>query len=383
MLSARPAHLQTDGRLVTKTPGRENSRNHGAMTGNSRGKNAPLQPTTLQPLKVYQNTASKSLTRVVTGPLLDKTPFPNRDAPNKFNTPLPGENKLAKLVLHDTNVTSLRPHTTPDSVARPSSTRRHVRAPRVSTNFETPITKGNHWDVSELETFAPEVTELTMPPSPQSDDNDEIEYMPPKAPEESYTPPFDLPDYSSVGATLLNLAHSFPSDDTPPVEIEPSVDLCPWDMFALPVPVTDDPFLEATKGPLLASNALPSIMVPKRRAGPASSTSQPVVRANGRSIASRSATTSTVAPKPSSNTSRLGTSAAKRPLVHSRSQSTANTNLVPGTKRIQVQATRRPVTANSMYSTKKPEHPRKLAVEDQIFVASSSDAVEDEFIFDV
>lgn len=217
------------------------------------------------------------MTRIATRPLVDKTPFPNRNAANTFETPLPGEQKLAKLILVDTtktNVVLLHPNSTPDSVARPSSMRKHVRAPRVSANFETPVTNGNHWDVSEPEIVVQEAQ--PAPQLPDSDDHDEVEYMPPKIigkcqqyllksssnriiiyhfhAEAPYTPPFDLPNYSAVGTTLLNLAHSYPyEDDTLPAEIEPVVSSVSWDMFVQPEIRKHLAFLVCTTPGLFAS----------------------------------------------------------------------------------------------------------------------------------
>ncbi|KAJ7090864.1 hypothetical protein B0H15DRAFT_247599 [Mycena belliarum] len=252
MLASRPLHLPAEGRMATKTPGRENAVHRGAMTGLGKGKQHLLaaQPHTVQPQRITKD--SKNSTRTVARPLGDKTPFPNRDDAGKFVTPLPGEQKIAKLVLLETTLPKfnlLHPGTTPDSVARPSSTRKHVRAPRsASKNFETPVTTGNHWDVSELDLVIPAVEEPQVP-APPEDDYDEIEYMPPNSLDVPYVPPFDfpLPDYTAVGASLLRLAHSYPPDETLPPNSEPDLDACTWDMpvFALPDIESDDPFLDA------------------------------------------------------------------------------------------------------------------------------------------
>ncbi|KAJ6616639.1 hypothetical protein B0H10DRAFT_1378744 [Mycena sp. CBHHK59/15] len=269
MLSSRPGNLHTDGRLLAKTPGRENAIYRGVMTGYGKSKNnaiTPLHPNTLQPQRFRKEVvSSKFLTRTVARPLGDKTPFTNRDAPT---TPLPGAQKIAKLVLLDAPKThvleSLHPNNTPDSVARPSSMRKHVRAPRSASKnrFETPLTNGNHWEVSASDLIVPEAEAPEVPPFPEADDYDEIEYMPPKAVETPYTPPFDLPDYASVGTTLFRLAHSYPYDDTTPPEIEPTVDLVPWDMFALP-----DIVRKTTAAPRrpLRSAVAPSVAVALRR----------------------------------------------------------------------------------------------------------------------
>ncbi|KAJ6616669.1 hypothetical protein B0H10DRAFT_2036478 [Mycena sp. CBHHK59/15] len=316
MLSSRPVQLQTEGRLAAKTPGRENATHRGAMTVHGKGKSdatVPLHPATLQNRKGAKDIISSKLsTRVVTGPLVDKTPFPNRDPPNEFNTPLPGDQKLAKLVFADSKPLVsdlLHPSSTPDSVARPSSTRKHVRAPHASRNFETPPINGNPWDVSEHDIV---VEEPTSTPAPEVDDYDEIEYMPPKPMETPYMPPFDLPNYSSVGATLLNLACSYPYDDTPPVEIKLAVEVCAWDMFSLPALESDDPFIAKSGRP-----------VPSTRSKPTS-------------------------------TSRPGTSASK-PLARPVSRSAASTTAASG-------ARVRPATVTAMYPTKRTPVPSREAI---------------------
>ncbi|KAJ7213151.1 hypothetical protein GGX14DRAFT_620339, partial [Mycena pura] len=260
MMSSRPLHFPTDGngRLMAKTPGRENAVNRG---GKHKHDIAPVQshsartsvsnfvplrsaliifPHASEPQKITKDVLpSKNPTRLLSRPLGDKTPFPNRDALDKFITPLPGGEKLAKLVLIDTNrpkgATLPHPTNTPDSVARPSSARKHIRAPRISagnTNFVTPVNNGNHWDITELDIVVPSVEELPAPAAPESDDYDEIEYMPPKI---SYVPPFDynLPNYSEAGAALLRLAHSYPYDDAPPAEIEIEPLICDMPVLAL------------------------------------------------------------------------------------------------------------------------------------------------------
>ncbi|KAJ7121954.1 hypothetical protein C8R43DRAFT_1032643 [Mycena crocata] len=275
MFSAGPL----DGRMAAKTPGRENTFHRGPMTVQGKGKQnsvASLQPHTVQSHRISKDV--KNPTRIVTRPLGDKTPFPNRDAPNKFNTPLPGEQKIAKLVLLDTHANKsklLHPTDTPDSVARPSSTRKHVRVPRSAervqniNKFETPVTNGNHWDVSELDIHVPAPVAEELPPVVDEEDYDEIEYMPPSAVELPYTPPFDfdLPNYATVGAGLLRLAQSYPYDDVSPIELEPAPEACLCDMpvFTLPDIQSDDPFLEVASKPRPTSTSKP-VIAPTRTA---------------------------------------------------------------------------------------------------------------------
>ncbi|KAF7296920.1 hypothetical protein MIND_00923800 [Mycena indigotica] len=225
MLASRPVqHLQHHDYLNAKTPGRENSGVHrgvgGAKTVQGKGRLGVAGA-------VSQKDLAKTAPRLVTQtqsrplPLGDKTPFPNQAS--RFVTPLPGEEKIAKLNLGlALNTIDSKPSaptfagTTPDSVLRPSSSRRHGRTPRISggalvgkTSFVTPMNSGRHWDVDEGDI----PVELAAPaPEPaEEDDYDDIEYMPPKL-DLQYTPPldFEIPDYSQAGKALLERMHSFP-----------------------------------------------------------------------------------------------------------------------------------------------------------------------------
>lgn len=104
---------------------------------------------------------SKTRDTPTTRPLGDKTPFPNRNT----NHPAVTGAKLAKPALIDGSL-------------RPSSARKHDRLPRSTSKvFETPITDGKHWDVSDIEI---EVDASVANKSIQEECHDEIEYMPPK-----------------------------------------------------------------------------------------------------------------------------------------------------------------------------------------------------------
>lgn len=108
--------------------------------------------------------------------LVDKTPLPNRQN-RLFYTPLPQKGKLAQLGLP-----ALDDETENENPARPpSSSRKSLRAPRSSIkNYETPDTKGDHWNVSDISINAGEMSldkvdelDLDVP------DYSEPEYMPP------------------------------------------------------------------------------------------------------------------------------------------------------------------------------------------------------------
>ncbi len=70
---------------------------------------------------------------------------------------------------------------TPGHALLPSSARKSVRG-RYSSSpaFETPVTKGKHWDVIEGDIEVPALLEA-QDEGVQTEDYDEIEYMPPTA----------------------------------------------------------------------------------------------------------------------------------------------------------------------------------------------------------
>lgn len=121
----------------------------------------------------------------VTRPLMDKTPFPNRVASGNFGNAgkTPGL-KLSKIALlvPEAEQESLSPDVAP--LLRPSSTRRSLRG-RLSQNFKTPLTKGNHWDVSpeDMEGIDGALADDAKPETETAvaDEEDEVEYMPPTA----------------------------------------------------------------------------------------------------------------------------------------------------------------------------------------------------------
>ena len=109
-------------------------------------------------------------------PLGDKTPFPNRVAGTQFHTPAPHA-KFPVLTFLDTQ--SLLEAS--ESVLRPSSARKHARLSRSGggKSFETPVNKGNHWEVGDGSFVGPEVQTQAQEATVPQDDYDEVEYMPP------------------------------------------------------------------------------------------------------------------------------------------------------------------------------------------------------------
>lgn len=143
----------------------------------------------VEPQRLFKD--QKEILTTGARPLGDKTPMPNRLGNVLFQTPGPQKNKLSKLVLVDaappTQLTD-EPRgdggegNTPDSVQRPSSMRKHIKHPRISgtKNFQTPMNKGNHWDISEGDIVVPDAQTLLQETiAEDEDDFDEVEYGPP------------------------------------------------------------------------------------------------------------------------------------------------------------------------------------------------------------
>ncbi|EDR11639.1 uncharacterized protein LACBIDRAFT_314063 [Laccaria bicolor S238N-H82] len=263
MLSSRPAQLSTDAPYFpTKTPGcglknrAENAIHPGAKTVLGGGKHLGT-PLTIQPQRLFKDsTVTKTQlkpTVLATRPLADKTPFVNR-ARTYFNTPL---GKGGKLFPQEEDGIG---NGTPDSLQRPSSTRKHVRAPRSATkSFETPMNQGKHWDVSDGDIVVP----VSQPQEILEDEDfDEIEYMPPNTLDLPYKPPidFELPDYKVVGQTLRNLAYSVPFDpvsfdlEIPETNLEPASSNLPELDFL----DDDDPFSQSKPSKPVAAKPMPS-----------------------------------------------------------------------------------------------------------------------------
>ncbi|KAI5121558.1 hypothetical protein M0805_000739 [Coniferiporia weirii] len=249
MLSSRPASLLHDEldvsmysrHTASKTPGRalkgraglqENVFQHGSMTTNPNEKRANLKTPFRQESSkmILQDGPAPSKTMALSTRLLvDKTPLPNRQNLSLF-TPLPRNGKTAKFALP----ALLDENESGTPVQPPSSSRKKLRVPRsASKSFETPNTKGDHWNVSDVSidlggTSLDEVDEVDA----NEPDYSEPEYMPPKPIEPAYEPAFELPDYKNVGQTLLTFAHSYPVGDTPSymyeVDSEDLLKGCGW-----------------------------------------------------------------------------------------------------------------------------------------------------------
>ncbi|KAJ3890225.1 hypothetical protein GG344DRAFT_49980 [Lentinula edodes] len=174
MLSTRPISRNAENntnRHAFKTPSRGLAENRlGTLKG--KGKAGVGQQTPFQTKTPFQtDTQLKGGARIPARPFLDKTPFPNRivnlSNANNIHAQTP--------YLHPASASG-----TPDSALRPSSTRKHIRVPRNSQKFETPLNTRNHWDVDLNDDSADDIAVgLPEPALPEEEDFDEIEYMAP------------------------------------------------------------------------------------------------------------------------------------------------------------------------------------------------------------
>jgi hypothetical protein len=204
MLGSRPVSVHSDypgGSATFKTPGRalhQNRAENATAAARTAGKNVFQTPfkqplgggtTTPFPRKDGGDAGGKTALRTGARPLGDKTPFPNRprrSGEGIMQTPF----ALAPIALDF--VPGLTP--APASTCRPSSVRKSTRrSSRGSTGlnlsgigsaldlgvFQTPRVNGNPWDVEDIDVVLPS-TEDKIDEEPDEDD-DEIEYMPPKA----------------------------------------------------------------------------------------------------------------------------------------------------------------------------------------------------------
>ena len=117
---------------------------------------------------------SQTVVNSIARPLGDKTPFANRQR-QVIQGPTPGPAKANKPTLDG------KEFLTPGHALLPSSARKTVRGRRSSGPvFETPVPSGNHWDVIEGDVIAPVAPKMQNEDA-QSEDYDEVEYMPPTA----------------------------------------------------------------------------------------------------------------------------------------------------------------------------------------------------------
>ncbi|KAG1751312.1 uncharacterized protein EDB91DRAFT_1195882 [Suillus paluster] len=367
MLSSRPIGIAFEGdyRHLPKTPGhrmlksrsalQENVGRHVPVTVDGKGKKAALQQTpfhlnTLQSQKILKDhdgttkfKGKEPIILVPSRPLGDKTPFPNRIA--NHATPL----QVTKPIFD----------VTPGALLRPSSARKHVRLPRsASKSFQTPVTGGNHWDVSDID-INPEVAAVPNQPI-EEEDYDEIEYMPPKLTDMPYEPPFELPDYKEVGRTLLALTHSYPIDDEPSHAAftqftAPESDAKFFASGDLSLPHLDDdgPFSRANPAPkpeLVATRAPAPL---KNTTRPTQSTTRPLRTIRAAPTAARPTPASTSHTRSSSQavsrvaSTRLGPTASK-PVTRAASSATVvrgQTSRTPSTRAPSTAVSRAPSTA--------------------------------------
>ncbi|KAG7086422.1 hypothetical protein E1B28_002376 [Marasmius oreades] len=317
MLNSRPISRNGEGtqRFGAKTPARglqnENAIRNAPTTLGKGNLKASIPQTPLQSKSIKGDIQLKDVPRAGKGdppiqlntisrPFLDKTPFPNRVV--SIHTQTPFNRDLSE---------------TPDSPQIPSSTRKHIRLPKQSQKFETPLNTKHHWDLSDDE------VEIAAPVAPPrvlevKEDYDEVEYMPPNTLDLPYQPPLDfqLPDYREVGKVLMGFSRNLVLDEPqPPPEIAPRAEdiaPIPWNMIPLPELEDDDPFdASRKKNPpptrttqSTMRNSSKPVPVPRTTHIPPTSTTRPntsssVIRPNSRTrVASVSTHNTRTALKP-------------------------------------------------------------------------------------
>ncbi|TRM70327.1 hypothetical protein BD626DRAFT_580435 [Schizophyllum amplum] len=358
MLGIRAGQLDLDGGyqvpLATKTPGK-NKRENAILPATVHGKartlisQTPYKPGTIQPERVKD-----AGTRVTKTPFGDKTPFPNRLRP-QFFTPSQDGPKIQK----PSFLLEVVPDGTPGSALRPSSTRKNMRSRRSSTKaFETPMNKGNPWDVLEDDLMSPENSVQEVVEEEEFDFDEEIEYMPPNTLDLPYVPPFDfeMPDYKKVGAAVTEIMHSYAYEDTAPPP-DPTIDekdlIVPMErLLPLEIPEDeDDPFVMAKQKPVAPA---PKPAGLARAASAASSrlpsTSRAPSTLRGTATHSRTASaTTTLPPRPATASSMRRPAQPTRPAPLMRARSGTVSTAAPATKpRLAGVApvSRRPVATN-------------------------------------
>ncbi|KAI9067520.1 hypothetical protein FKP32DRAFT_1588511 [Trametes sanguinea] len=409
MLSTRPIALNADVDvdiasqpvLHAKTPGRK-LKNRAALQENaivhSGAKTVMSKKNILQtPFRPGTAHGKKQLVSVsVTRPLMDKTPFPNRVAPaTGFGaSKTPGAkgfklSKLALLVPEPEQPELLSSDAAP--LLRPSSTRKSLRG-RLSGTFKTPVTKGDHWNVSpgdmELDIVGGPAEQATEQVVALKDEDDEIEYMPPTAIEPPYEPPFELPNYKSMGDTLFNLGHVPLQDDTLDEfyarDIDQQLDVHALvvesgpqsaDTLELPELEDDSPFAKkaAKPGPSTGSSkpSHPATRIPSSRAASVSAARTQVTQKSTTTtppsrVTARAASSSSSAPKPGPAPTRTSVLRAAKAAAASNSVTTPQparptasvtarpASAVPLRRAVSTTATTKPAAARPAASTAKP-----------------------------
>lgn len=203
--------------------------------------------------------------------------------------------------------------------------------------LQTPMNpKNRHWDVGDLDLEASTETEPIAEEDGQEDD-DEIEYMPPKV-EVPYQPPvdFETPNYKELGAKLREMAHSYKYQEDPVLDdFDYVFDISQAELELLnpvdPVPLSDEggdnPFLESTtsKSKLQSASgttksSVATSRIPTTRLPVKASSQKPAVPKTRPTIPSTSRTKTTLTAKPSQSAAAVRTTTtATRPSTAVRS----------------------------------------------------------------
>ncbi|THH18518.1 hypothetical protein EW146_g2487 [Bondarzewia mesenterica] len=163
VLHVRRLENSRKGSAQGKDALQENAIYHIARTVNVKASKSsfqtPLKDKSLKPQKIFKDGSqtTKVPTKIHSRPLVDNTPFPNRQQ---------------NFVDYSGSVVG---EACPTCDAGPSHHRARFRSNTRCVTLTTPVTNGNHWDVSDIQIDVPAVQEVQ---EAEVEDYDEIEYMP-------------------------------------------------------------------------------------------------------------------------------------------------------------------------------------------------------------
>ncbi|KAG8964583.1 hypothetical protein FRC03_001613 [Tulasnella sp. 419] len=197
---------------IAKTPARPLITNHSRMLLKE---NAVEKQTVKGKRIAYPNTPAHGIQKLdsVSKPLApaapklialvdktNKTPFRSR----LYNPMTP----LASGKQPSTSFSPMKAIPEPGTVIRPSAARKSIRLPQsASRSFETPEREGRKpfWEISDGDITVDLGPSELVPDGlvVEEEDDDEIEYTTPAVPDEVYDPGFEMPNYISLGRSLI------------------------------------------------------------------------------------------------------------------------------------------------------------------------------------